>query len=498
MYTSHALTTGFLLQGSKYKISKVLGNGGFGITYLATHNFLEKQVAIKEVYSPTFCKRNNDGTLTGLSDNFDVFKRNFFAEARTLAKFSNNKNIVQVSDIFNENNTIYFVMDYVEGHSLQEFIDKKGILPFSQAIKYTIDILTALIEVHQNNILHRDIKPANLLIRNTDKEIILIDFGIAREFTQDETLTQTAMISVGYAPPEQSVSSHKRTASMDLYSVGAVLYFCLTGKRPQTNNELSVQDYISAKQLNSAIPKTLDDLISKAIKQKPHKRFQSAEEMIKSLRDLSEDNVPKIEKTQKIVKKENLVTEKKSNDNKKVVISTVETPSKITQIRLPLFLIICLIVLDTFVDYPNKAETAITILFIIPFLMLIALFINRQNTTPLHVIISLLVLGFQFYDSLIDWNEIHKFNSENQGVVFNIDWSSFTTYTVFYIVISFLYAFLFEKYFSNRKVMDWTFVIITVVLINTIIVVSNYNQYAAYIFGGLLAIIVVIVFEKIK
>jgi serine/threonine protein kinase len=313
MYTSHALTTGFVLQGDKYKISKVLGNGGFGITYLATHNFLEKQVAIKEVYSPTFCKRNNNGSLTGLSDNFDVFKRNFFAEARTLAKFSNNKNIVQVSDIFNENNTIYFVMDYVEGHSLQEFIDKKGILPFSQAIKYIIDILTALIEVHQNNILHRDIKPANLLIRNLDKEIILIDFGIAREFTQDETLTQTAMISVGYAPPEQSISSHKRTASVDLYSVGAVLYFCLTGKRPQTNDERSIEDYISAKQLNSAIPKNLDDLIIKAMQRKPHERFQSAEEMINGLKGLSQVNV-----------NYNLTVPAKSNENNQILIDAKE------------------------------------------------------------------------------------------------------------------------------------------------------------------------------
>ncbi|PIY12880.1 MAG: hypothetical protein COZ18_01085 [Flexibacter sp. CG_4_10_14_3_um_filter_32_15] len=498
MYHSHTLKTGSLLQNNKYKIVKVLGNGGFGITYLAQHNFLEKEVAIKEFYTPSLCTRNSDGRLIGLSEEFETGKENFFSEARTLAKFSNKKNIVQVNDIFKENNTIYFVMDYVEGYSLQELIDTKGILSVSQAIKYTIDILSALIEVHQHNILHRDIKPANLLIRKIDKEIIVIDFGIAREFTQDETLTQTAMVSAGYAPPEQSISRHKRTASMDLYSVGAVLYFCLTGKRPQTINELSIENYISAKDINSAIPKNLDDLITKAIAKRPNERFQSAEEMIDGLKGLSEVDLIKRKEVQNIVKNENLAIEKKAKGNTEVVIIPAQSPSKLTQVRLPLFTIICLTILDTFIDYPNKAETTITILFTVPFLMLIALFINRQNTTPLHVIISLVVLGFQFNDSLIDWNEIHKFNSKNQGVVFNIDWNSFTAYTVFYIVISFLYTFLFEKYFSNRKVMDWTFLIITVVLIHTVVFVSNYNQYASYIFGGLLAIILFIIFEKVK
>ncbi len=283
MYTSHTLATGSLLQNSKYKIMKVLGNGGFGITYLAKHNFLEKEVAIKEFYDSNICTRNSDGSLTALSERFEKGKKDFFSEARTLAKFSNKKNIVQVNDIFKENNTIYFVMDYVEGYSLQQLIEKNGILSTSKAIKYTIDILSALVEVHQNNILHRDIKPANLLIRNTDNEIIVIDFGIAREFVQDETLTQTAMISLGYAPPEQSIASHKRTASMDLYSVGAVLYFCLTGKRPQTINELSIENYISAKEINPSIPKNIDDLINKAITKRPNERFQSAEEMIDSL-----------------------------------------------------------------------------------------------------------------------------------------------------------------------------------------------------------------------
>lgn len=281
------LHKGETLQNGKYKILDVLGKGGFGITYLAEHSALRKKVAIKELFLATqsiFCSREeNSRTVRPHFDDYEKHKSNFANEATTLARFSGKKGVVQINDTFSENNTVYFVMDYIEGDSLKDIVTQRGALSEKEAIEYILQILYALKEVHAADILHRDIKPDNLIVRKEDKQIILIDFGIAREFTEDETQTQTAMISVGYAPPEQKILRAKRSASMDLYSVGAVLYFCLTSQRPQTTDEIMSDDYISAKQLNSKISQKLSDFIDKAIDKKPSQRFQSASEMISFL-----------------------------------------------------------------------------------------------------------------------------------------------------------------------------------------------------------------------
>jgi serine/threonine protein kinase len=207
-------------------------------------------------------------------------------EAKTLVRFSGKKGIVQINDMFEENNTSYFVMDYIEGTSLSSLVKQNGRLTEQVAINYMLQVLEALTFVHAEGILHRDLKPDNLIVRNTDKQIILIDFGIAREYVENETITHTAMLSVGYAPPEQKDTRAKRTASVDLYSVGAVLYFCLTGQRPQTTDEIATDDYLSAKSLNPAISPAMNSLIDKAIAKKPANRFQTCEEMIAALKNL--------------------------------------------------------------------------------------------------------------------------------------------------------------------------------------------------------------------
>ncbi|MCC5945898.1 MAG: protein kinase [Bernardetiaceae bacterium] len=314
MNTKHHLPTGSLLQG-KYKIEEVLGQGGFGITYLALHKNLNKKVAIKELFmnaQNVVCTRSesDNAGVRPHFDNFEVFKNRFMQEAQTLAKFSGKRGIVQISDIFEENNTVYFVMDFIEGQPLSQIVKKRGIsyvnqllksgiispeeaknhskkngtpLSESEAIDYAMQILEALKFVHQEGILHRDIKPDNLIVRKEDNQITLIDFGIAREYVEDETKTQTAMLTIGYAPPEQRLSKTKRNASLDLYSVGAVLYYCLTGKRPQTTDEIAMDGYQSAQDHNPEISYQLNAVIDKAIKKRPAERFQSAEEFIEAL-----------------------------------------------------------------------------------------------------------------------------------------------------------------------------------------------------------------------
>jgi serine/threonine-protein kinase len=252
--TQNELENGETLQHGKYEILSLLGKGGFGITYLAEHSVLKKKVAIKELFLSTqsvFCSRKEDDSKTVRphfqEQDFETFKDKFLTEASTLARFTGRKGIVQISDTFPENNTVYFVMDYIDGYSVKEMVHQKGMLSEKEAIDYVLQVLYALKEVHAVDILHRDIKPDNLIIRKQDQQVILIDFGIAREFSENETQTQTAMISVGYAPPEQKLTKAKRSQSMDLYSAGAVLYFCLTANRPQTTDEIMSNDYISAK-----------------------------------------------------------------------------------------------------------------------------------------------------------------------------------------------------------------------------------------------------------
>ncbi|MFY7787982.1 MAG: serine/threonine protein kinase, partial [Thermoflexibacteraceae bacterium] len=292
----YALAKGTKLQG-KYTIKSVLGHGGFGITYLAIHDSLGKLVAIKELFLSTqsiFCSRNetDNRTVKPHFANFEVWKSRFLDEAKTLVRFSGKKGIVQIADMFEENNTCYFVMDYIEGTSLGSLVRKKNRLTEQEASNYMLQVLEALDHVHAEGILHRDLKPDNLIVRHTDNQIILIDFGIAREYVENETVTHTAMLSVGYAPPEQKDTRAKRTSSVDLYSVGAVLYFCLTGQRPQTTDEIAMDDYVSAQSLNPAISSAMNSLIDKAIAKKPANRFQTCQEMIAALQNLHSNKKP--------------------------------------------------------------------------------------------------------------------------------------------------------------------------------------------------------------
>jgi len=292
--TNQNLPIGCLLYG-KYRIEKILGQGGFGITYMAKHEVLQKKVAIKELFLSTqsaFCSRSELDTRTVKPhfERFDMFKERFLNEARTIAKFTGQPGIVQIAEIFEENGTVYFVMDFVEGVTLGEIIKKQGALSEKEAVNYAIKILETLKIVHKEGILHRDIKPDNLIISNKNKQPVLIDFGIAREYVENEAQTHTAMISPGYAPPEQELPKARRTASMDLYSVGAVLYYCLTGQRPQTVSEIMTSGYVQARDLNPNISAHINSVINKALEKKPENRYQSSEQMINALQNKQEES----------------------------------------------------------------------------------------------------------------------------------------------------------------------------------------------------------------
>lgn len=299
MEQQHTLLKNDTLQSGKYQIKEVLGQGGFGITYLAVHKILQVEVAIKELYisaQSTFCTRSEtDKTVIPHfgEDKFADFRKKFLDEAYTLARFRGVKGIVQVVDTFEENGTVYFVMEFIKGKSIKKLVEEQGFIPEKQATAYTCQILEALKFVHLKGVLHRDLNPNNIII-DPDGNPILIDFGIAREFEEDVTITQTTFRTIGYSAPEQAVLRARRGAFTDLYSIGGTLYFMLTGNRPQSIDEIELDGFKAPKDLNPSISEQLNRVVIKAINKKPAERFQSAEELLGELLSLSGKLQPKV------------------------------------------------------------------------------------------------------------------------------------------------------------------------------------------------------------
>ncbi|KOP23485.1 protein kinase [Hapalosiphon sp. MRB220] len=215
------MQAGTKLQGGKYTLDQEIGRGGFGITFKATHDFLNHVVVIKTLNEKL--RQHPD---------FAKFERQFQDEARRLATCVH-PNIVRVSDFFVENGLPYMVMEYIPGDTLGEAYILPGIpLPEATAIHYIRQIGAALQVVHQNGLLHRDVKPDNIILRQGTQEVVLIDFGIAREFNSGVRQTHTGLVSEGYSPIEQYLSQATRTPATDVYGLAATLYSFLTGQVP--------------------------------------------------------------------------------------------------------------------------------------------------------------------------------------------------------------------------------------------------------------------------
>ncbi len=221
----------------EYVIVSELGMGGFGITYLAEDRNLHTQVAIKE-YFPNACSyRNDQREVVPLNEaNVDSYQwglESFLKEARTLASFKH-ANIVRVLRFFELNNTAYMVMEFEQGHSLKQYVKEGNALDEKAVIDMFIPLCKGLAVVHSKKFLHRDIKPDNILVRD-DQSMVLLDFGSARLSTdeQNESDGLTSIVSPGYAPLEQYDRHGKQGPWSDIYALGGVLYWLVTGKAPE-------------------------------------------------------------------------------------------------------------------------------------------------------------------------------------------------------------------------------------------------------------------------
>lgn len=301
------LQPGTALNGGKYIIEKKIGEGGFGITYKAMQTGLNRAVCIKEYFLAGRCVRNTYARTVQLQgvgeDVFEKYRQAFVKEAQTLASLRH-PNIVEVIDIFDENNTSYMVMPFIEGRSLQSIVENNGPLPYPEAVNYIAQITNAVGYIHERHILHRDIKPENIMI-TADYKAILIDFGSAREFEQDKTQRHTSMLTHGYAPPEQYTANSRKGSYTDIYALGASLYFILTGQVPIEAAARSIEELPEPKSLNSKIPDEANRTIMKAMQLKVTDRYQTVQEFMDDLKNVHHDVPPKEKKSKKEKKEKN-------------------------------------------------------------------------------------------------------------------------------------------------------------------------------------------------
>ena len=261
------LTNGTSLQGGKYKIVRFLSNGGFGNTYEGVHTMMDTRVAIKEFFPKMFCNRDeNTSHVTvatqGNRELVDKLRKKFNEEAKAVFQMKHD-NIVRVLDIFEENGTAYYVMEYIDGKSLNEITKERGALPESEAVGYIRQVADALKYVHSLNRLHLDIKPGNIMVDKNGKAI-LIDFGASKHYDDESGENTSTLMGVntkGYAPVEQmSRSFSDFNPSADVYALGATLYKLLTNITPKDSVLLMTGD-----EELSPLPSFISDNIKNAV-----------------------------------------------------------------------------------------------------------------------------------------------------------------------------------------------------------------------------------------
>lgn len=284
-----SLASGTILNG-KYIVRKTLGEGGFGITYLAWDINMEAKIAIKEFFPTNLVSRDisstNGNMVYSFSDgsgneSFEAGLKRYAQEAAVLTKFFQLPGIVTVKDFFYENGTAYIVMEYIDGITLKEYLKQKGErLSAEEAVTIMYPILKSLEVVHQHGFLHRDISPDNIMI-GKDKSVKLIDFGAARFYDTQNEKSMTVVLKHGFAPIEQYSRKGMQGTWTDVYGLCATMYKMLTGKVPDDSVERMKNDkLVRVRELNRLVPRHIAYAIERGLAVQPEERYQSVYELI--------------------------------------------------------------------------------------------------------------------------------------------------------------------------------------------------------------------------
>lgn len=322
------LIIGTLLHGGTYKIEKILGQGSFGITYLAEHTNLGKKVAIKEFFMKELNSRGEDGSITGMSDSSlsQNYCQKFKKEAINLSRLDH-PNIVRVTDSFSENGTFYYVMDFIEGQNLNDYI-KSHYIDEAEAVSIIKSVADALIYMHEEkHMLHLDLKPGNVMRRNSDGHVFLIDFGLSKHYSTDgqpETSTTIGLGTAGYAPIEQGnkAKNGEFRPTIDVYALGATFYKLLTRETPPPASDLVSDDELLENELREkGVSANLIKVVTEAMCPNVRKRTQSVREFRDALTDCSVQTPESI--PTKSAEKETIVVKKvaQTTDGEETVVA---------------------------------------------------------------------------------------------------------------------------------------------------------------------------------
>ena len=351
------------LQGGKYRIERVLGQGGFGNTYAGYNTYFEERVAIKEFFMQGLNDRDKEsGTVSvSIESNFEQFqeqREKFKKEAQRIRKL-NNPHIIKVHDLFEENGTTYYVMDFIDGESLAERLKRTGAPMSEQEIQRILpQLLDALKTVHDAGIWHLDLKPANILIDKASN-VKLIDFGASKQINAHKggATTSTAIsYTNGYAPREQMEQNYEKFGPWtDIYALGATLYTLLTNKRPplptDIDDDISEDKHLALPMSCEIAGSSLHDLILWMMSTNRNMRPQSIDEIMnksKSLIDAPKQNtfLDEEDDEETIIvapKKEDTIsniTNKESKEKKKEHSELIKTPKTNTKNNLLVIIII--------------------------------------------------------------------------------------------------------------------------------------------------------------
>lgn len=306
MDNSKALAPGTLLQSPSrtYTIRSVLGRGGFGITYSATYSVVvgglpvKAIVAIKEHFISEMCDREASTSQVMYSrpvaERVEASRRDFIAEARRLSQVSQGQeNIVKVSEVFEANDTAYYVMEYLEGQSLKEYVTARGALSLDETLAIMLPIISAVGHLHRGLMTHLDIKPANIMItRDENGRIrpVLIDFGLCKHYNEDGSATSTINtqgFSDGFAPIEQYAGISQFSPQSDVYSLAATILYCLTGQVPPRATDLDAEAVIPA-----SLPTNIRQTLNKALQMRRNDRPANAQVLTEQL--LAKNTTPQV------------------------------------------------------------------------------------------------------------------------------------------------------------------------------------------------------------
>ncbi len=277
-----ALPAGSVLAG-QYVIEGVLGQGGFGITYVAHDHKSGQKLAIKEYFPDGVVIRENSVHVScsaggDRKESFDWGKECFLREATTLADFIGNENIVRVYNYFEENGTAYFAMEYIRGQSLQSYLKDHGNLTFDEACRIFFPVMDALIAVHEKGIVHRDVSPDNIYLTEDD-QVKLLDFGAARYSLGDRTKSLSVILKHGYAPLEQYSRHSRQGPYTDVYALAATFYYSLTGTKPPDAVDRVVEDTLVIPSARGAdIPEEAEQVLMRALAVKKENRYADMSE----------------------------------------------------------------------------------------------------------------------------------------------------------------------------------------------------------------------------